>query len=102
MNKALNEQPRASTSADLADENFQFSDDVEDNIIEEEFLDTEDTGYPNSETQESEGMHKNNKFYNFLDYYVYYVTMSINLVITCVCTFQFLYTGGVHLVCCYY
>lgn len=58
MNKALNEQPQTSTSADLADENVQFSDDGTDNFIDEEFLNTEDTAYPNSETQESEGIHK--------------------------------------------
>ncbi|XP_048515807.1 uncharacterized protein LOC125502119 isoform X3 [Athalia rosae] len=54
LNKALNEQPQTSTSADLADENVQFSDDGTDNFIDEEFLNTEDTAYPNSETQESE------------------------------------------------
>ncbi|XP_074099952.1 uncharacterized protein LOC141528025 [Cotesia typhae] len=55
LNKALNEQPQTLTSADLADENVQFSDDGTDNFIDEEFLNTEDTAYPNSETQESEG-----------------------------------------------
>ncbi|KAH0557658.1 hypothetical protein KQX54_009807 [Cotesia glomerata] len=54
LNKVLNEQPQTSTSADLADENVQFSDDGTDNFIDEEFLNTEDTAYSNSETQESE------------------------------------------------
>lgn len=58
MNKALSEQPQISTSADLADENNQFSDDGTDHFINEEFLYTEDTAYPNSETQESDGIHK--------------------------------------------
>ncbi|CAH2084224.1 unnamed protein product [Euphydryas editha] len=58
LNNALNEQPQTSTSLpivpDFADENVQFSDDGTDNCIDEEVLNTEDTAYPNSETQESE------------------------------------------------
>lgn len=58
LNKALNEQPQASTSADLTDDNVQFSDDGTDHFINEEFLNPEDTVYTNSEIQDSEGIHK--------------------------------------------
>ncbi|XP_046586721.1 uncharacterized protein [Neodiprion pinetum] len=54
LNKALNEQPQASTSVDLTDENLQFSEADTDQFIDQEFLTTEDTVYSNSETQESE------------------------------------------------
>ncbi|XP_068992213.1 uncharacterized protein [Neodiprion pinetum] len=54
LNKALNEQPQASTSVDLTDENLQFSEADTDQFINQEFLTTEDTVYSNSETQESE------------------------------------------------
>lgn len=58
LNKCLNEQLQTSTSADLDDDNIQFTDESTDTFIDEEFLSTEDTAYHSSETQDSEGIYK--------------------------------------------
>ncbi|XP_043489893.1 uncharacterized protein LOC122516283 [Polistes fuscatus] len=54
LNKCLNEQLQTSTSADLADNNVQLTDESTDTFIDEEFLSTGDTAYSNFETQDSE------------------------------------------------